>query len=84
MSFADSGEGISQQSIGRIFNSYKSDRHSGTGLGLFIVEKIIREHGGRLDIASAEGEGTLLSILLPRMGSRIRMIETAVINESET
>ena len=84
VSFADSGEGISQQSIGRIFNSYKSDRHSGTGLGLFIVEKIIREHGGRLDIASAEGEGTLLSILLPRMGSRIRMIETAVINESET
>ena len=81
VSFADTGDGISHQSIGRIFNSYKSDRHSGTGLGLFIVEKIIREHGGRLDIASAEGEGTLLTILLPRMGSRIRMIETAVINE---
>ena len=76
ISFADTGGGIDLNKIGKIFNSYKSDRHSGTGLGIFIVEKIIREHGGRLDISSAEDKGTILTISLPRLGKRIRMIST--------
>ena len=74
VSFADTGGGIDLNKIGKIFNSYKSDRHSGTGLGIFIVEKIIREHGGRLDISSAEDKGTILTISLPRLGRRVRMI----------
>jgi two-component system, sporulation sensor kinase E len=76
ISFADNGGGIDLNKIGKIFNSYQSDRHSGTGLGIFIVEKIIREHGGRLDISSAEDKGTILTISLPRLGKRIRMIST--------
>ncbi len=72
--FADTGGGIKVKKIGKIFNSHMSDRHSGTGLGIFIVEKIIREHGGKLDISSAEAKGTILSISLPRIGRRVRMI----------
>ncbi len=58
-----------------IFEPYFTTKPSGTGLGLLIVRRIVREHGGELSIESSEGEGLALTIRLPYIERRIRMLE---------
>ncbi len=67
----DSGIGISEEEISLITEKfYKgSGSNSNTGLGLSISEEILELHGGRLEIASIEGEGTTIRIILPKGGS---------------
>ncbi len=60
----DDGEGIPESIMSKIFEPYFTTRKSGTGLGLVIVYKIIRELGGDLTVKSEEGEGTLFKIKL--------------------
>lgn len=63
----DSGPGIPSDVIGRIFDPFfttKSDQ-GGTGLGLSIADKIIRENNGKIDVASQEGTGAVLTVSLP-------------------
>ncbi|PYJ49407.1 MAG: hypothetical protein DME87_09745, partial [Verrucomicrobia bacterium] len=48
---------------------------SGTGLGLLIVRRIVREHGGELSIQSSQGKGLTLTIRLPHIDKRVRMLE---------
>jgi nitrogen-specific signal transduction histidine kinase len=45
---------------------YSTKGNQGTGLGLFITEQVIREHGGSISVKSRPGEGTLFSIRLPK------------------
>ena len=61
----DTGEGIPESIMGKIFEPYFTTRKSGTGLGLVIVYKIIKELGGDIKINSKEGEGTIFSVKLP-------------------
>jgi two-component system, sporulation sensor kinase E len=75
ISFADTGSGISTANLGRIFEPYFTTKPSGTGLGLLIVRRIVREHGGELSIESARGKGLTLTIRLPYIEKRIRMLE---------
>jgi two-component system, sporulation sensor kinase E len=75
ISFADTGSGISTANLGRIFEPYFTTKPSGTGLGLLIVRRIVREHGGELSIESAQGTGLTLTIRLPYIEKRIRMLE---------
>ncbi|NIJ19358.1 two-component system phosphate regulon sensor histidine kinase PhoR [Sphingomonas naasensis] len=71
LSVADEGEGIPPQHIPRLterfyrVDSGRSRSLGGTGLGLAIVKHIVERHRGRLDIASAVGKGTTVTILLP-------------------
>ena len=51
------------------------DEDAGSGLGLLIVRRIVREHGGELAIESSEGKGLTLTIRLPYRDQRIRMLE---------
>ncbi len=74
--FTDSGIGISPESLRRIFEPYHTTKARGTGLGLMIVERIVREHGGQIEVSSKEGEGTRFSITLPRAEKRIRKLGT--------
>ena len=75
-SVADTGVGISQEDLGRIFEPfYRADtsrvrrvKQSGTGLGLTIVNEMVRAHHGRIDIESQRGKGTTVSVCLPRGG----------------
>lgn len=60
----DNGSGIKEEDITKIFDPYFTTKNHGTGLGLAISAKIIEEHGGRLEIASREGEGTKAVIKL--------------------
>ncbi len=62
---ADNGRGIPRQDRKQIFRLFFSTRKSGTGLGLPIVRKIVREHGGKIGIRSREGRGTTVTVSLP-------------------
>jgi two-component system, sporulation sensor kinase E len=73
--FIDTGGGISAANLSRVFEPYFTTKPSGTGLGLLIVRRIVREHGGELSIESSEGKGLTLTIRLPYIDKRVRMLE---------
>jgi len=73
--FTDSGGGMAPENLSRAFEPYFTTKTSGTGLGLLIVRRIAREHGGELSIESSEGKGLTVTIRLPHVDRRIRMLE---------
>ena len=73
--FVDTGGGMSAENMSRIFEPYFTTKPAGTGLGLLIVRRIVREHGGELSIESDKGKGLTLTIRLPYIEKRIRMLE---------
>jgi two-component system, sporulation sensor kinase E len=73
--FTDTGGGISAENLSHVFEPYFTTKRSGTGLGLLIVRRIVREHGGELAIESSEGKGLTLTIRLPYIDKRVRMLE---------
>jgi two-component system, sporulation sensor kinase E len=83
VSFSDTGTGIPRANLNKILDAYHTDRIGGTGLGLFIVERVVREHGGRIGISSNEGEGTIFSIWLPLKERRTLLIEETPTIDSE-
>ena len=64
---ADNGHGIPENVISKIFDPFftTKDVGKGTGLGLSIAYKIVQEHGGRIEVKSKVGKGTVFSVLLP-------------------
>lgn len=75
--FTDTGKGIARENLGRILDPYFTTRPDGTGLGLLIVERIVRAHGGEIGIESEEGEGTTVSVRLPRRERQARLLTAA-------
>jgi len=75
VSFIDTGGGMSAENLSHVFEPYFTTKPSGTGLGLLIVRRIVREHGGELSIESSQGKGLTLTIRLPYVDKRIRMLE---------
>ncbi len=73
--FVDTGSGMSAANLSRVFEPYFTTKPSGTGLGLLIVRRIVREHGGELSIESSQDKGLTLTIRLPYIDKRIRMLE---------
>ena len=65
ISVRDTGCGIAADNLERVMDPYFTTKPAGTGLGLAMVYKIIDEHGGTIRIASKEGQGTTVSIVLP-------------------
>jgi two-component system NtrC family sensor kinase len=61
----DTGVGISEEELARIFEPFFSTRIKGTGLGLWVTQDIIRHHGGRIEVSSEKGRGTTFQIILP-------------------
>ena len=61
----DSGPGMTEDVQARVLEPFETTKADGTGLGLFIVVRIVEEHGGRLELISAEGKGTTFRITLP-------------------
>jgi PAS domain S-box-containing protein len=62
---SDTGRGISEADIARIFEPFFSTRSKGTGLGLWVTQDIVRHHGGRIEATSEEGAGTTFNVILP-------------------
>ena len=75
--FSDTGKGIAPEDMSRIFNAYFTTKANGNGLGLMIVERIIRQHGARLSIESVKGKGTRFTVVFPVMESRVRVLGPA-------
>jgi PAS domain S-box-containing protein len=62
---SDTGRGIPEAEIPRIFEPFFSTRTKGTGLGLWVTQDIVRHHGGRIEVTSEEGAGTTFNVILP-------------------
>jgi signal transduction histidine kinase len=73
--FADTGGGIAPENITRIFEPYFTTKTGGNGLGLLIVRRIVRAHGGEVVLESSPGRGLTVTIRLPRTDTRVRLLE---------
>jgi signal transduction histidine kinase len=65
--FTDTGRGMSEEELGRLFTPFSTAFDGGTGLGMAIVRRIVEDHGGSIDAESSPGQGTTVTVLLPRM-----------------
>jgi signal transduction histidine kinase len=65
LTFSDQGSGISPDDIAKIFQPYFTTKDVGIGLGLAITERIIKEHGGEIEVESTVGVGTTIIVSLP-------------------
>jgi signal transduction histidine kinase len=73
--FSDTGKGISAEDMSRIMDAYFSTRPGGTGLGLMIVDRIVRSHGGELGIESSPEKGATFTISLPLKQRQVRLLK---------
>jgi signal transduction histidine kinase len=71
----DSGVGIAEEDLSRIFEPFFSTGKKGTGLGLWVTHDIVRQHGGRIDVSSKKDRGTIFSIIL--------QVESPLLNQDE-
>lgn len=76
VSFSDTGSGIDPEDLGAVFDPYHTTKVEGTGLGLMIVQRILRDHGGQIEIESRPGQGTTVTLMLPRYEQRLRLLGT--------
>lgn len=74
ISFADTGGGIPSENMNSVFQPYFTTKATGSGLGLLIVRRIVRAHGGEIDLVSDEGVGLTLTIRLPFQDNRVRLL----------
>lgn len=77
VSVMDNGTGIPADLLGKIFDPYVTTKTKGSGLGLMVVRRIVQRHGGTIQCASHEGEGTCFTVRLPRAERQIRTLESA-------
>lgn len=75
VSVSDTGCGIPDEQIKRIFEPFYTTKKKGTGLGLMIVQRIVRAHNGRIELDSRAGRGTVFRIWLPLHEPRPRLLE---------
>ncbi len=67
--FKDTGYGIPRDCMDRLFDPFFTTKEEGTGMGLPIVDSILRSHGGRINIESAPGKGTTVTLRIPLAGA---------------
>ena len=78
----DSGVGMSPEQVERLFEPFSNSTSGGTGLGLSIVYQIIRDHGGIINVRSFEGEGTVITIVLPRANQLVYAEQEEAIHQT--
>ena len=74
-SVTDTGGGIPQEQINRIFEPFYTTKKKGSGLGLMIVQRIVRAHNGRIELESHVGRGTTFRVWLPLHERKPRLLE---------
>lgn len=70
----DTGPGVTAEKVGKVFEPYFTTKKAGSGLGLLIVRRIVREHGGEVEFESEQGKGATVTIYLPRIDKRMRLL----------
>ena len=66
-SVQDTGKGIDPETLAKIFDPFFTTKDKGTGLGLAVINKIIVDHQGTIEVKSAPGEGSTFMIKLPKL-----------------
>jgi signal transduction histidine kinase len=72
---ADTGGGIPRQQLNRLFEPFYTTKQKGSGLGLMIVQRVVREHGGRIEVETHLGRGATFRLWLPQHQRRPRLLE---------
>jgi two-component system, sporulation sensor kinase E len=75
--FADSGEGIADEDLSKVFQAYFTTKKTGHGLGMMIVQRIMRDHGGHVSIESRKGTGTVVTLQFPLPHRRTRLLQSS-------
>ena len=75
VSISDTGSGIPEEKLNRVFQPFFTTKKKGSGLGLMIVQRIIRDHAGRIDVESKPGHGTTFRVWLPLHERRPRLLQ---------
>lgn len=73
--FIDTGSGIAEDELSRILQPYYTTKKEGHGLGMMIVQRIMRDHGGQLGIESKKEQGTMITLQFPQQHRRMRLLE---------
>ena len=72
LNFIDTGAGIDEENLSKVFDIYFSTREKGSGLGLATTKRIVEAHGGNIKIGSELGKGTNVTINMPKIAERTR------------
>jgi two-component system sensor histidine kinase PilS (NtrC family) len=80
--FTDSGRGMSELDLRRLFQPFRTNFPSGTGLGMAISYRIVQAHGGDIDVASRSGMGTTITVSLPQRPSAVVGSQLSVVGAS--
>ncbi|MFP4069167.1 MAG: two-component system sensor histidine kinase NtrB [Verrucomicrobiota bacterium] len=75
--FIDTGSGISEEDLSKVFQAYYTTKKEGHGLGMMIVQRIMRDHGGQIGVESRKGVGTIITLQFPQRHRRTRLLEAA-------
>lgn len=76
LQFIDNGLGISEEAIAKIFEAYYTTKSEGHGLGMMIVQRILRNHGGQISVESQVDVGTIITLQFPQEHIRTRMLSS--------
>jgi len=71
----DHGVGIKKENVSKVLEPYFTTKKKGNGIGMMIVHRIMRNHGGEVGVDSKHGSGTIVTLKFPRKGSRIQYLE---------
>ena len=74
LEFSDTGCGMDEEGISNLFQPHYTTKPDGHGLGMTIIQAIVRAHDGKIDVKSAKGEGTTITVSIPRKQRRVRML----------
>ncbi|MCL1887953.1 MAG: ATP-binding protein, partial [Kiritimatiellaeota bacterium] len=74
IAFLDTGHGIPEEELARVFQPYHTTKAKGSGLGLMITQRIVQDHGGQIEVSSKSGVGACFRVLLPLADQRMRRL----------
>jgi two-component system, sporulation sensor kinase E len=74
LTFSDNGSGIQPEDLARMFEPYHTTKPDGHGLGMMVVQRILRAHGGHITVASEPGRGATITVLFPLKERRVRLL----------
>lgn len=75
LQFSDTGSGISEEELSKVFQAYYTTKADGHGLGMMIVQRIMRDHGGQISIESRKDVGTAITLQFPQPHRRVKMLQ---------
>jgi two-component system, sporulation sensor kinase E len=83
MAIEDNGCGMDSEKLSAIYEPYHTTKSEGTGLGMMIVQRIMRDHGGEISINSEPGKGTRFILRFPREDARLTQLDAPQAGEDD-